>query len=163
MSVDAAVIAEERPRARPSATQGAWTLLFVYGVLVAISSTFALVQGRLFDPGFVDAIGGDSWSHAIALLPSAAKPVAALVRLLGATGLVMSLLVMGVAATAYRSGERWSWYVMWALPLYATFDLATLYAYDAASVMSVTWDVSLLAIALLGLLFPYASFFPDET
>jgi hypothetical protein len=167
MSIEAVegVIVEEHARPRParaSAARRAWTLLFLYGALLGLSSLFALVQGRLFDHGFADAVTSGSWTHAAALLPNVDKSLSAMARLLGATGIVAAILTMAVAATAYRRGERWAWYVMWALPVHATIDFATLLGYDALSVISATWDVALLVIALLGLFVPYGVFFPNE-
>jgi hypothetical protein len=80
-------------------------------------------------------------------------------RLTGALGLSAGLVFMGVAAAGYRRGERWAWYILWTLPLYATLDLATLAAYRALTLTNAAWDLLLIFLSLAGLLIPYRSFF----
>lgn len=147
-----------RPKAHPD-TSGCWILPFGYGLLLFMASVFWMSWGRFFDRGFYTAISDIPWVATEDAMPSFARLISAVTRLVGALGICASLVIMGVAATGYRRGEPWAWYILWALPLHATLDLATLAAYDALTVTSAAWHLFLLIIAVSGLLIPYRAFF----
>jgi hypothetical protein len=154
---------DEEYSARARTPMSAWVLLFLYGLMLALVSVFWLLHGHLFDHRLYEVVGGSSWSVMEALDADVVELVSSLVRLGGALGLVASVFIMAVALAAYRNGERWAWYVMWALPLGSTLDLSILAAYGALSPTSIVWDVYMLALALAGLVIPYRAFFsPPE-
>jgi hypothetical protein len=147
---------------RPS-IGSSWMLPLLYGVLLVTASLFWLVNGRFFDRSMYMAIISIPWDAVDQTMPATAQLTTAVVRLSGALGTCAGIVIMGVAATGYRWGERWAWYLLWALPLYATLDLAVLGAYGALTLVGFAWDLLLLALALGGLLVPYRSFFEVGT
>jgi len=141
----------------------AWVLLFGCGALLVFSALYWLAQGRPFDRGAYEIIGGAAWGHLFAFDPASRSVVSAIVRGLGGNmGLIAGVLVMIIAANGYRCGERWTWYAMWVLPLEAAIDLATLAGYDALTPTSAAWDIGIFLLAMTGLVLPYATFFPEE-
>lgn len=139
-----------------------WVLLFLYGLMLAFLSMYWLLRGRLVDHDLYERVGGISWTLMDALHADIILLLSMVVRMAGAAGLIAALFVMGVSATAYRREERWAWYMMWALPLGSTFDIAILAANGALSVTSLVWDLYMLAVSLLGLILPYEGFFPEK-
>jgi hypothetical protein len=150
---------EVRPAARPSGG-AAWVLLFACGLLILVSSLFWLSQGRFFDNAIYVSISDNSWKTIDDSMPAVARLASAVVRFYAALGISAAVLIMGVAATSYRRGERWAWYAFWVLPLCATLDFATLGAYSALTIRNAAWDLTLLSLALIGLIVPYQAFFP---
>jgi len=144
------------PPARHTAGSTAWVLVFLDGLLLWCGSLYWLLRGRFFDENVYRALAGG----AVPELASSTENVAtAAVRLGGVLGLCASLLVMAVALTAYRSGQRWAWYATWALPLYCSLDISTLASYHALTPTAAVWDVGVLLLALIALIAGYGWFF----
>src|SRR3712207_657951 len=99
------------------AMRSSWMLLFVYGIMLCAEGVYWLSRGRLFDRDLYEAIGGVSWTLMSALDAAVVKLVSVLVRLGGVMAMIAGVFVMAVSVTAYRRRERWSWYVMWTLPI----------------------------------------------
>jgi hypothetical protein len=66
-------------------------------------------------------------------------------------------LTLAISLTAYRRGERWSWYAFWLLPI--TVVLQIIDEYSVA--ISPTYYVFLIVV-LAGLILPYRKFFPKK-
>lgn len=148
------------PRPRPASLgRTAWVLLLVDGVLLGCGSLFWLGRGRFFDDAIYEKVGGASWPSLSAIAPSVERVASVAVRLVGVVGLCASILVIAVAMTSYRRGDRWAWYAMWALPLYCSLDTATLASYRALTPTAAAWNLALFTIALLALVAPYRRFF----
>jgi hypothetical protein len=123
-------------------------------MLLLFASTYWLVRGRLLDMSVEEAILGASFGIVEALFPGVDRLIAAIIRLAGTLGIVASVALMAVSATGFRRGERWAWYVMWALVLFPTLDLAVLAGYGALTGAAALWDGSMILLALAGLLLP---------
>lgn len=152
------VVRHPRPRSRT-----AWVFLLAHGFLLFSAGLYWTFRGRFFDPKIYEAIGGGTWTLVETVGSDVQNLVAAAVRFAGALATVLGFFVMAVAATAYRTRERWAWYAMCALPVYVSLDFMTLAGYGALSTTSTIWHLSLLGTALLGLVPPYASFFPHAS
>lgn len=61
------------------------------------------------------------------------------------------MLIMTITATAFRRGERWSWYALWLLPVHSAIDLVVIAAYRALSFAAIAWDAGLFAAMLVTL------------
>lgn len=138
----------------------AWTFLLAHGFLLTSGGLYWLFRGRFLDPRVYDQIGGASWSFFRAIDSSVMDLTVASLRFAGSLGVVAGVLVMAIAATAFRRYERWAWYAMLTLPFYVCVDLATLLGYRALSLTGVIGELALLSTALLGLILPYPHFFP---
>lgn len=148
------------PPRRRNAGTAAWVLVFLDGLLLGCASLYWLVRGRFFDENLYQALTATPLAEPGLPSPPVENVVSAAVRLGGVIGICASVLVMAIALTAYRSGERWSWYAMWALPFYCSLEIATLAGYQAVTPTAAVWDLGLLALALFALIAPYRWFFP---
>ncbi len=70
----------------------------------------------------------------------------------GATTVGFSIFGMAVAATAFRAGEKWAWYLSWYLPIH-TGIVASLHSWPIFLTMS------LVVVAIVGLWVPRRRFF----
>jgi hypothetical protein len=152
---------EDPPLQHPRTTAGAtaWVLVFLDGLLLGCGALYWLARGRFFDENVYEKISGTPWTTITSLFPSIEKVASVAVRLSGVLGLCASILVMAVALTGYRRGERWAWYATWALPFYCSLEIATLAGYRALTPTVAVWDIALLTVALLALITPYQWFF----
>ncbi len=87
--------------------------------LLAWCAAAALHPEQLIGPGGVpilqagyEGYTGGSWQELLATSPGTTAFMTLLFRLFGAYGAAFSLTAIVVAATAFRGGERWSWWVL---------------------------------------------------
>ncbi|MCC7359838.1 MAG: hypothetical protein IT317_10195 [Anaerolineales bacterium] len=59
-----------------------------------------------------------SWQEMQAAHPAAANLVNELFRSNGASLITLAALSSAICLTAFRRGERWAWYALWALPVW---------------------------------------------
>ncbi len=80
-------------------------------------------------------------------------------RLLGVIILGQGVFVMVVARTAFRKGERWSWYLLCVVPLVLLYSTSLEIVRDGSQ-----WPVflTLVIISLLGLSLSFRQFFPKR-
>ena len=142
-----------------TAADVAWVVLFIDGLLLLCSALFWITRGRFFDPGFYEAITGGTWSIASTLMPSLDRVATASVRFAGLLGVATSALVIAIATTSFRRGERWAWYAMLVLPAFAVLDFSLSAGYGAVTPTSVAWDVALGGLAIVSLALAYRAFF----
>jgi len=155
---------EQLPLAKHStAADVAWVLLFLDGLLLLCSGLFWITRGRFFDPGFYEALTGGTWSTASALMPSLDRVATASVRFAGLLGVATSALVIAIATTSFRRGERWAWYAMLVLPAFAALDFSLSAGYGAVTPISVAWDVVVAGLAVISLAIAYRGFFAPVT
>lgn len=146
---------------REPADEVAWVLLFVDGLVLGSSSLFWILRGRFFDRGFYEAITGGGWTLFSAIVsPGLENATTAATRLAGFLGAMSSILIIAIAMTSFRRGERWAWYAMWTLPAFAVLDFGLIAGYSALTVTSVTWDITLFGLAMASLVLSYRRFFP---
>ncbi len=148
-----------RAEKHSNAAEVAWVLMFIDGLLLGCSALFWISRGRFFDRGFYDAITGGTWTAASALVPSLDRVATAAVRFAGFLGALTSALVIAIATTSFRRGERWAWYVMLGLPAFAALDFSLAAGYDAVTLTSLAWDVAIAGLATFGLILTYRTCF----
>jgi len=97
----------------------AWLIPFAYGALVMGAALYWTVAGAPFDKATYELAMGMRWSEMIeSSNPKLPVLLSALVRELGGNfGLVAGVLIMAIAATAFRNGEKWAWWTLWVLYL----------------------------------------------
>jgi hypothetical protein len=144
-----------------SSVEDAWVLLFLDGIVVGLTSIYWLFWGHFFDRGFYEATTGVSWANLIGFVPYLEQLTSTAVRLAGACGVMTSILVIAIAATAFRRRERWAWYAMWTLPLLATLHLGIVAGYAATTAVSISWEIAVFGLALLAIASSYRDFFPN--
>ena len=79
--------------------------------------------------------------------------VKSILIMFGATTVGFSIFGITVTATAFRTGEKWAWYVSWYLPLHMGI-VASLHTWP------IPLTLGLVAVAIVGLWLPRRKFFP---
>lgn len=130
----------------------AWVLLLVHGTVLTLRGLYWLARGGSMDRELYEAIVGPSWHTVLALAPAVEELVSALSRFTGALGIASGILVIAIATTSFRRGDRWAWYAAWALPLQAACDLAILFGYGAVTPRTASWDAVLLVLSVSALI-----------
>jgi hypothetical protein len=94
----------------------------------------ALAPERLLGPRSMPILAAgyegytqSSWSELVSGSPRTADFLTLLFRMYGLYGVVLSLLALAIAATAFRRGERWAW---WALLVGNTIAYVGAMTYD---------------------------------
>jgi hypothetical protein len=102
--------------------------------LLAWGATAALVPKHLIGPGGApilevgyERFTSGSWQELALTSPKTTEFMTLVFRLFGAYGVAFSLIAIAVAATAFRRGERWAW---WVLLVGNTIAFGTAMTYD---------------------------------
>ncbi|MDX1435657.1 MAG: hypothetical protein R3335_02525 [Anaerolineales bacterium] len=128
--------------------QSSWVLLFLVGVGMALFSIDYIIVIPGLDPA--DPERGWAW---LTLDPEVIAYVKFWFRNFGFWVLALGILVMVIAATGYRNGDRWAWFVLLYLPVHIGIHMF-LWPWTAPIL------AGLMAITLAGLLLPLRIFFP---
>ncbi len=99
--------------------RNAWKFLLVPTVIIVLFGIGDVVRGTDADPAIVEGLTGLSVDEIAAASPEAVDVIDALTRAQG-----MLLVWFGIALTAivwfaYRDWQRWAWWTLWVLPLWA--------------------------------------------
>jgi hypothetical protein len=113
----------------------AWVLILIvdmgyiaWGAGAAASPDHLLGPGgKAILPAGYEGYTGGSWSQLAAVSPPIASYMVVLFRMYGIYNVLFGLMGSVVAATAFRRGERWSW---WALLVGNTVALGSAITYD---------------------------------
>ena len=144
----------------------AWLLLCLLGIAFALFAVNALLFGlSLSDipvgipggPEATQSLAGTTWDELLTGSPGIVNIMRGISRVLGSGFLGFSLLVVLIAATSYRQGQRWAWFALWSLPLFLV--MLTLHELRGPYVFM---PILFLVLSLLGLLLPYRKFFPRK-
>ena len=95
----------------------AWVVLLAVSTLSLLIGLGDFILAGDGDPALVETMTGTSWTETEVSSPRVANLVNLLSRILGAWLIGFSILGIGISAMAYRKGEKWAWYILWALPL----------------------------------------------
>jgi hypothetical protein len=98
----------------------AWLLVLIADVgLLAWGAGAALLPHRLPGPGGAailpagyEGYTGHPWEHLATSSPETAGYITLVFRMYGIYIIAFSLMAIAIAATAYRRGERWAWWVL---------------------------------------------------
>lgn len=100
----------------------AWKVFLVLsGILILFGLGDIFTGGATFSSGeapTVLGISGMTWEQLGAASPNSATMIDYLVRAGGVHLFVLGLLSLVICLTAFRRGERWSWFAMWLWPLW---------------------------------------------
>jgi len=144
----------------------AWIILLVVGTLSLLIGLGDFILAGNGDPALVESVTGMPWAQVKASSPRMANLVNLLTRILGAWLIGFSTLAVTISLTAYRRGDRWAWYALWALPL--TFVLIFVVFLTAGRVPGAPTPPALFSapglsvLSILGLLLPYRRFFRKQ-
>lgn len=135
--------------------KNAWMLIALVGVVGLIFGLVTIFE-IVYDPTYFSNRLGQSVNSFSASYPKAWSAIQGWERDEGTEVFGFALLTSAIAFTAYRKGERWSWYILWYVPAYLTYD--TLNTFGSTYLPYLF--AFLLAGSIAGLILPYRKFFP---
>lgn len=95
-----------------------WVILLAISLLGILLSAFYIIFGQTIEPK-----GSEAAQQIYVLSPNLGNIVKALIRVLGLSYLVSSVLGALIALTAFRRGEMWAWYAFWIFPVFFLGDI----------------------------------------
>lgn len=92
-----------------------WMIVTGIAALLALTTLGFLIGGP--EASDFEETTGVRWTDLMANQPEVANYISHLLALLGVAGIGIAAFGGSIAITALRFGERWSWLVLWILPL----------------------------------------------
>ncbi len=140
----------------------AWLIFLGQGILILVGGLIGIFAPSIMlnmpNVGYfgcpLTCMTGRSWTQLVASDPGVANYIALLYGFLGGSIVCFAVLVIVIASTSCRTGEKWAWYALWVVPLWMVFE-NIIYAGTQPLPIGV-------GIALLGLFLPYRKFFPRK-
>ena len=111
------------PGAEKAYQKNAWIIIFVFGLLSAISSPIGFL-GMPPNPPSPEGTTGLTLNQIAVRIPGIMDFIGSVARQLGNYMLAVGVLIMGIAAVPYRKGEKWAWYLSWIIPVLIVIQLA---------------------------------------
>ena len=130
---------------------GAWILLFVLGLIVALFSLGAIAAG--VDENDFETSTGIAWSEVRETSPSIASYIVRLERLIGVGYVITGLTWAALALRMLRRRQREAWFILWGMPLVFGSASAVFILHEASG-LGIYYGVFTL-LAVLGLILSY--------
>ena len=136
----------------------AWIVFLAFGILSVIAGV-GILAGVLPNPPSAEATTGLTVQQIAAQVPGIRDLLLGFSRQLGNFMIAMGVLLTGIAAGPYRTGQTWAWYASWIMPVLLVVQLA-----NSLATGGFLWQVDLasLLILLAALVAPYRRFFPRD-
>jgi hypothetical protein len=99
--------------------QRLWWVLIAIAVVIVLFGIGDVLSGVTVDPGIALTVVGLSPAEIEAESAAAYRMWDFATRSAGATLAIVGVLMAVILAIPYRAGERWAWWLMWSLPLWA--------------------------------------------
>lgn len=137
----------------------AWIIFLIIGAFV-LTGAIPHMLGINTDPALVEIISGHSINELKTINPGFFNLYDFYFRSGGLSDLGFSLLLISIAVTAYRRGEKWSWYAFLIIPIwFFCWILISLSLPDESKKLLFPPLIVLILLSLLGLLLPIRIFF----
>ena len=135
-----------------------WGFLFVVAILQTLAATMLLFGSG---PATFEADTGVAWEELTDVFPTVAAQFegAQQASVIGTLGI--GLFSLFVSYFPFRSGQRWSWFAMWILPLSSIPGIVSLARTENQAGVAVFGGIIVL-IAVAGLLLAIRNFFPRQ-
>ena len=145
----------------------AWILLFAIGVIIIVTAPLHAL-GINTDPETVQRISGMTIDQLKNSNPAFFNLYTFYLSFGGLSDLGVAFFIIVISLTAYRKGEKWSWYALWYIPAFFIGSVAITMSIESTrsieSFLSLLLPITMFVIlSLLGLLLPYRKFFPSKT
>jgi hypothetical protein len=103
--------------------------LVAWGFMAAAFPDYLLgPDGKPILPAGYEGYSGGSWPELVSSSPTTAGYIEILFRMYGVFNLIVGLMGVAIAATAFRRGDAWAW---WILLVANTMALGSAMTYDA--------------------------------
>jgi len=139
----------------------AWVILAVLGALIIVGG-IPHTLGINSDPDTPESIIGMGLSEFEASNPLFFNLYDFYFKAGGWSDVGFTYFVLVISATAYRKGERWAWYTLWAVPAFFLGHAAITLSIGPSTAHLVPFLAVFVTLSTLGLLLPIRSFFPKK-
>lgn len=147
----------DQPASRPEPFYQRYAWLLVAGLAVLLSLSVVVMMATGADPPMqFEADTGVEWAEFVAAYPTVATLVSLEDLLLGASFGGFGLLIAIIAATKFRTGDRWAWRVLWIFPAVLAVTAVLMITHDQAYVAY--YYIGATVIAAVGLILPARKF-----
>lgn len=99
--------------------RNAWKFLLVPTVIIILFGIGDVARGTDADPAIVEGLTGLTVDEIEAASPEAALVIDAQTRSQGMVLVWFGIVLTAIVWFAYRQRQRWAWWTMWVLPLWA--------------------------------------------
>jgi len=130
---------------------GAWILLFVLALIVALFSLGAILAG--VDENEFESSTGISWTEIQETSPTVASYIVRLERLIGVGYVVVGITWAVISLRLLRRGLRDAWFIMWGMPLVFGGASAVFVVHEASG-LGIYYGV-FTVVAIVGLVLSY--------
>jgi hypothetical protein len=110
----------------------AWWLLFAIAAMIAMFGATDVAVGPAADPEIALGVSGRTHAELLAESADGFRMYDFTTRTQAWVLLTLGLLMLVIVAGPYRRGERWAWWAMWLLPIWAWSVPATYLVYGLA-------------------------------
>lgn len=136
--------------------RSAWVVLFVLGLLELAFGLTLLIVGPAGIPNVIAEIEASTWEE-IRESSEEAGLIDYLSRGWGQANIQYGIAVAAIAVAAFRRRARWSWYVLWLVPVSLLITVARNLSLGVTSVVFI--DLAEAIVAAVALLLAYPIFF----
>ncbi len=138
----------------------AWVVFFAIGAMTIVSAV-PHALGLNTDPELVRNIVGMTIEDLKVSNPIFFDLYNFYFRSGGLSDFGFAFLLMVISATAYRRGEKWSWYAFWIVPAFFLGFVALSLTLESSSSLLPPLMMFVI-LSLVGLLLPFRKFFPSK-
>lgn len=140
----------------------AWIIFLVIGVMVLIAGTPHML-GINTDPALVEAISGQTIDELKLSNPMFFNLYNFYFRGGGLSDIGFAFFLIIISLTAYKQGQKWSWYALWFVPAYfLSWILISLSLPTEAQSSLLPSLIVLIVLSLAGVLLPVKKFFSKK-
>ncbi len=140
--------------------KSAWVVFLVIGILILVGA-IPHVLGFNTDPTLVQTISGKTIDELKTSSPTIFNLYNFYFRGGGLSDMGFAFFLITISVTAYRRGQRWSWYAFWFVPMYFLSWIGLSLTLPSESSSSLIPPLTLfILLSFVGLLLPFRKFFP---
>lgn len=140
----------------------AWVIIAAIGVLIMVGGV-PHTMGINSDPETPESIIGMGLSEFEASNPRFFALYDFYFRAGGWSDMGFAFFVIAISTTVFRRGEKWAWYILWAVPVFFLGHAAITLSIGPSTEHMIPFLALFFTLSLMGLLLPIHRFFPKET
>lgn len=140
----------------------AWILFLIIGIMV-LAGAIPHALGFNTDPALVQSISGQTIDELKNSQPTFFNLYNFYFSGGGLSDLGFAFFLIIISLTAYRLGQKWSWYAFWFVPFYfLAWVILSFNLPDSAKSSLTPPLIMIIILSLAGLLLPFRKFFPKK-
>ena len=140
----------------------AWVIFLIIGVIV-LAGGIPHMLGINTDPALVEKISGETINELKSSSPMFFNLYDFYFRGGGLSDIGFAFFLIIISMTAYRQGQKWSWYALWFVPIFfLTWIFISLPLPTESKSSLLPPLIVLIVLSLVGLLLPFRKFFSKK-